>query len=63
MLEADGVSPHTAHTSNPVPLIVTDAELTLRDDGELADLAPTCLELLGVRSPTVMTGRSLVRTP
>ena len=63
MLEKDGVSPHTAHTSNPVPLIVTDAELTLRDDGELADLAPTCLELLGVRSPDVMTGRSLVITP
>ncbi len=63
MLEADGVSPHTAHTSNPVPLVVTDPELTLRDDGELADLAPTCLELLGVRSPDVMTGRSLVRTP
>ena len=63
MLEADGVSPHTAHTSNPVPLVVTDSELTLRDGGELADLAPTCLELLGVRSPPVMTGSSLVITP
>jgi 2,3-bisphosphoglycerate-independent phosphoglycerate mutase len=63
MLEADGVSPHTAHTSNPVPLILTDPELRLPQDGELADLAPTCLELLGVRSPSVMTGRSLVRTP
>jgi 2,3-bisphosphoglycerate-independent phosphoglycerate mutase len=63
MLAADGVSPHTAHTSNPVPLVVTDAELTLRERGELADLAPTCLELLGVRSPAVMTGRSLVMTP
>jgi 2,3-bisphosphoglycerate-independent phosphoglycerate mutase len=63
MLEADGVSPHTAHTSNPVPLIVTGEDLSLRDGGELADLAPTCLELLGVRSPKVMTGRSLVRTP
>jgi 2,3-bisphosphoglycerate-independent phosphoglycerate mutase len=62
MFEADGVSPHTAHTSNPVPLIVTGDGLTLRDGGELADLAPMCLELLGVRSPTVMTGRSLVRT-
>ena len=63
MLEADGVSPHTAHTSNPVPLIVTDLDSTLREGGELADLAPTCLELLGLRSPSVMTGRSLVRTP
>jgi 2,3-bisphosphoglycerate-independent phosphoglycerate mutase len=62
MLEADGVSPHTAHTSNPVPLIVTDPELALRDGCELADLAPTCLELLGVRSPPVMTGSSLVMT-
>ena len=63
MLEADGVSPHTAHTSNPVPLIVTDLDSTLREGGELADLAPTCLELLGLRSPSVMSGRSLVRTP
>jgi 2,3-bisphosphoglycerate-independent phosphoglycerate mutase len=63
MLEADGVSPHTAHTSNPVPLIITDGELPLRDGGELADLAPTCLELLGLRSPPVMSGSSLVRTP
>ena len=63
MLEADGVSPHTAHTSNPVPLIVTDEGLPLRDGGELADLAPTCLELLGLRSPPVMSGSSLVRTP
>ena len=63
MLEEDGVSPHTAHTSSPVPLIVTDARVALRDDGELADLAPTCLELLGLRSPEVMTGVSLVRHP
>ena len=63
LLEADGVSPHTAHTSNPVPLLVTGEDLSLRDGGELADLAPTGLELLGVRSPKVMTGRSLVRTP
>jgi 2,3-bisphosphoglycerate-independent phosphoglycerate mutase len=63
MLEADGVSPHTAHTSNPVPLVVTDAGVQLRDGGELADLAPTCLELLGVRSPAVMSGRLLVRSP
>jgi len=41
MLEADGVSPHTAHTTNPVPLIVTDPEVTLADTGELSDLSPT----------------------
>jgi 2,3-bisphosphoglycerate-independent phosphoglycerate mutase len=62
MLETDGVSPHTAHTSNPVPLVVTDGELRLREGGELADLAPTCIELLGLRSPAVMSGSSLVRT-
>ena len=42
MLEADGSSPHTAHTTNPVPLIVTDPEVTLTDTGELADLSPLC---------------------
>ena len=63
MLEEDGVSPHTAHTSNPVPLVITDTSLGVRESGELADLAPTCLGLLGVGSPGVMSGRSLVRTP
>jgi 2,3-bisphosphoglycerate-independent phosphoglycerate mutase len=59
MLEADGVSPHTAHTTNPVPLIVTDRESTLVDNGELADLAPTVFQLLGLREPLQMTGKSL----
>ena len=60
MLEADGVSPHTAHTTNPVPLVVTAPGLELRDGGELADLAPTALDLLGLEQPSVMTGASLV---
>ena len=60
MLEEDGVSPHTAHTSNPVPLTATDLSLMLREGGELADLAPTCLALLGIEQPTAMTGRSLL---
>ena len=60
MLEADGVSPHTAHTTNPVPLVVTDPSAALREDGEIADLAPTVLELLGIRQPSDMTGQSLV---
>ena len=61
MLEADGVSPHTAHTTNPVPLVVT-AEPTsmLRDGGGLADLAPTILTLLGQPVPAAMTGVDLV---
>jgi 2,3-bisphosphoglycerate-independent phosphoglycerate mutase len=59
MLEPDGVSPHTAHTSNPVPLVVTDPALRLRDGGELSDLAPTILTLLGLPIPAEMTGTSL----
>jgi 2,3-bisphosphoglycerate-independent phosphoglycerate mutase len=59
MLEADGQSPHTAHTSNLVPLIVTDPAAALRDDGELADLAPTALAYLGLTKPLQMTGKNL----
>ena len=63
MLEADGVSPHTAHTTNPVPLIVTIPGATLAAGGELADLAPATLQLLGIEVPVVMTGRPLVNRP
>jgi 2,3-bisphosphoglycerate-independent phosphoglycerate mutase len=59
MLEPDGVSPHTAHTSNPVPLLVTGGGLALRDGGELSDLAPTILALLGIPVPAEMTGKPL----
>ncbi|TDM12579.1 2,3-bisphosphoglycerate-independent phosphoglycerate mutase [Macrococcus lamae] len=52
--------PMTAHTTNPVPVILTDKEVTLRDGGRLADLAPTLLELLGVEQPKEMTGESLI---
>jgi len=60
MLEPDGLSPHTAHTTNVVPLVVTDADVTLRAGAEIADLAPTVLALLGVPQPPEMTGRSIV---
>ena len=60
MLEADGTSPHTAHTTSPVPLVVTIPGARLRADGGLCDLAPTVLDLLGLRIPEAMTGRSLV---
>jgi 2,3-bisphosphoglycerate-independent phosphoglycerate mutase len=60
MLEADGVSPHTAHTTNPVPLFVTNATFSVRDGGELRDLMPTALDLLGIEQPSEMTGSSLV---
>lgn len=59
MLEADGTSPHTAHTTNPVPLIVTSPELALVEGGELADLVPTVLSFLGLPKPLQMTGKPL----
>jgi 2,3-bisphosphoglycerate-independent phosphoglycerate mutase len=59
MLEEDGVSPHTAHTTNPVPLILTEPGVALRT-GELADLVPTALALLGRNPPAEMTGSNLV---
>jgi 2,3-bisphosphoglycerate-independent phosphoglycerate mutase len=61
MLEEDGVSPHTAHTTNPVPLIVTAPGVELRDGGELSDLIPTALGFLEVAQPGEMTGKDLVR--
>ena len=60
MLEPDGVSPHTAHTTNPVPLVVTNATFGLRAGEELKDLMPTALDLLGIEQPSAMTGSSLV---
>jgi 2,3-bisphosphoglycerate-independent phosphoglycerate mutase len=59
LLEDDGVSPHTAHTTNLVPLILTEKGVTLRA-GELSDLIPTALALLGVERPAEMTGQDLV---
>jgi 2,3-bisphosphoglycerate-independent phosphoglycerate mutase len=61
MLEDDGVSPHTAHTTNRVPLVVTQAGAVLTEGGELADLAPTALQLLGIDPPAEMSGNPLVR--
>jgi 2,3-bisphosphoglycerate-independent phosphoglycerate mutase len=60
LLEPDGVSPLTAHTTNPVPFILTSPEGGLRSDGELADLAPTILQLLGLDAPPVMSGKDLM---
>jgi 2,3-bisphosphoglycerate-independent phosphoglycerate mutase len=54
-------SRNTAHTTNPVPFIVTDKHVTLRDGGILADIAPTMLDLLGVTSPPDMTGFTILK--
>ncbi|MGZ5341778.1 MAG: 2,3-bisphosphoglycerate-independent phosphoglycerate mutase [Solirubrobacterales bacterium] len=58
MLEPDGTSPNTAHTTNPVPLVVTVPGIELRT-GILADVAPTILSLLGIEKPAAMTGTDL----
>ncbi len=59
MLEPDG-SPNTAHSLNPVPLIVTADVSGLRSGGILADVSPTVLDLLGIDKPDAMTGESLI---
>jgi 2,3-bisphosphoglycerate-independent phosphoglycerate mutase len=62
LLQSDGVSPHTAHTTNPVPVLLTAPGARLRD-GELSDVAPTILALLGLDGSSEMTGENLVQIP
>jgi len=52
--------PMTAHTTNPVPVIVTDKNVTLRAGGKLGDLAPTILDMMGIQKPKEMTGESII---
>lgn len=59
MINPDG-SPHTAHTTNPVPVILIDKDLTEIKDGILGDIAPTVLKLIGLPQPEAMTQHSLV---
>lgn len=54
-------NPHTAHTTVPVPVIVTKKGVELRTDGKLADVAPTMLDLLNIDKPSEMTGESLIK--
>ncbi len=61
MYDGDKDHPFTAHTTNPVPLVVIgQGDVKLRDDGVLADLAPTMLSLLGLAKPEQMTGTSVI---
>jgi 2,3-bisphosphoglycerate-independent phosphoglycerate mutase len=60
MLDSEG-KPQTAHTSNPVPLVVTDPDVSLRADGELSDLVPTAISLLGLAKPLQMSGHNLFK--
>jgi 2,3-bisphosphoglycerate-independent phosphoglycerate mutase len=59
MINPDG-SPNTAHTTNPVPIILVDKDLKQIHDGVLGDIAPTILELMGIEKPKVMTCHSLL---
>lgn len=59
MIDPDTGAPHTAHTTNLVPVALIGAEGTLKD-GRLADLAPTLLQLMGLEQPVEMTGHSLI---
>lgn len=59
MINPDG-SPNTAHTTNPVPVILIDNELTHIKDGILGDMAPTILKIMGVKQPEAMTQHPLV---
>ncbi|MFZ3148371.1 MAG: 2,3-bisphosphoglycerate-independent phosphoglycerate mutase [Methanothrix sp.] len=64
MIDLTSGQPHTAHTTNPVPftLIINDGQkYSLRDDGILADIAPTALQLLHIPQPKAMSGKSLIK--
>lgn len=60
MRSEDG-EPHTAHTTNLVPIIITDPTITIREGGILGDLTPTMLEYLNIQKPKEMTGQSLIK--
>ena len=62
MIDYKTGEPHTAHTTNPVPLILVSADknLKLKQGGKLADLAPTILDLMNLEKPEEMTGESLI---
>lgn len=60
MYEPDG-SPFTAHTTFPVPFVVTGYDCKLREGGKLCDIAPTILKIMGIEQPAEMTGESIVK--
>ena len=59
MIDYKTGEPHTAHTTNPVPLVLVGKDAKLKE-GRLADLAPTMLDLIGIEKPAEMTGESLI---
>jgi len=63
MRDPDTGEPHTAHTTNPVPVLLQNGHGALLDGGRLADIAPTLLALMGLPQPPEMTAASLLRRP
>jgi 2,3-bisphosphoglycerate-independent phosphoglycerate mutase len=65
MVDPETGAPHTAHTTNPVPLVIRDPDghWLLRDDGALCDVGPTALRMLGLDLPAEITGRDLRVAP
>ena len=61
MLDTDGVTPFTAHTTNPVPFCVVGYPCELKEGGRLCDISPTMLHILGIPQPKEMTGVSLIK--
>ena len=59
MINPDG-SPNTAHTTNPVPVILVDPEKKKINSGILGDIAPTILDLMGIEQPKIMSQKSLI---
>jgi 2,3-bisphosphoglycerate-independent phosphoglycerate mutase len=60
MRDPETHGPHTAHTTNPVPVVLMGSNASI-GNGRLADIAPTLLSLMGLTQPPVMTGRSILR--
>ena len=60
MIDYKTGEPHTAHTTNPVPLILVGKDDVKLKSGKLADLAPTMLDIMGLEKPEEMTGESLI---
>ena len=65
MRDAETGEPHTAHTLNPVPFVVVNPPRAIGrlEDGRLADVAPTLLDILGLAKPSAMIGHSLIAAP
>jgi 2,3-bisphosphoglycerate-independent phosphoglycerate mutase len=61
MMGKESGQPHTAHTTNFVPLVYVGGTKPLTDGGSLSDLAPTMLDILGINQPIEMTGQSLIK--